>query len=63
MRIAVDREKCIGNGMCAALAPDYFEVSNEGDLDVLMHDVRGADVDDVQGAALSCPAAAIRLKD
>lgn len=63
MHIRVDKDKCIGNGMCAALAPEHFEVSNDGDLTVLQENVSDSDVATVQGAVLSCPAAAITVVD
>lgn len=61
MHIKVDADRCIGNGMCAALAPEHFEVSNDGDLTVLQEVVADSDVVPVQGAVLSCPAAAITV--
>lgn len=35
MRIVVDRDKCTGLGMCEAEAPDFFEIDDEGTLEVL----------------------------
>lgn len=61
MHIEVDMNLCIGNGMCAAMAPEHFEVSNDGDLTVLQAQVSEADDAAVRGAALSCPAAAIQV--
>lgn len=29
MKVRVDRERCMGHGMCTALAPELFHVSEE----------------------------------
>jgi ferredoxin len=63
MHIKVDTHACIGNGMCAALAPEHFEVSNDGDLTVLQDVVSEANLPSVHGAVLSCPAGAIKVVD
>ena len=60
MRPTVDQELCIGCGLCAEIAPDVFEMGEDG----LSHAV--ADVDDgnresVQEAVDSCPVSAISL--
>jgi len=55
MEIRVDRETCIGNAMCVALAPNYFELDEENKVRVLR-----ATVDEGDEEA-SCPVAAITL--
>lgn len=35
MRIEADRGKCAGLGMCEAMAPDFFEVGEDGTVVVL----------------------------
>ncbi|MFJ8909787.1 ferredoxin [Amycolatopsis sp. NPDC102389] len=55
MRLEVDRERCVGAGMCVLTAPEVFEQDEEdGRVRVLDHDP--ADIGD---AVQSCPAAAI----
>ena len=61
MKIAVDYEKCIGNGMCAALAPLYFELDTAGDLKVLQEDVADGDEEMAEEAEAGCPVGAIKL--
>jgi ferredoxin len=61
MRVQVDREKCIGNGMCAALAPKYFDIDNEGNLIILSEALDRGDEADVESAIVSCPVGAIRI--
>ena len=35
MRVEIDRERCAGTGGCEAMAPDVFEVGDDGELVVL----------------------------
>jgi ferredoxin len=56
----VDKEKCIGCGTCAMLAPDAFELDENYKARVK----NGADLDapEVKQAAESCPVAAITIE-
>ncbi|MGY1433886.1 ferredoxin [Streptomyces reniochalinae] len=59
-RVEIDRDVCIGSGMCAGMAPSVFELENERSR-------AAAEQIDPQEAALdaadSCPALAITLLD
>ncbi|MGW0182238.1 ferredoxin [Nocardia sp. NPDC003345] len=63
MRIVVDRERCIGSGMCVLTAPDVFD-QDEADGRVLTS--TGTPVPErepaVHEAAQMCPAGAIILR-
>jgi len=61
MRIVVDREECIGCGNCSDIAPDVFELDDEGLSKVV--DPAGADDDTIREAAESCPVDCIKLID
>ena len=41
MRIAVDYDKCSGLGMCESIAPDVFEVEDDGSLTLHLTEVPG----------------------
>ncbi|WP_261571088.1 ferredoxin [Frankia gtarii] len=62
MRVAIDRELCVGHGLCYMLAPDVFHDDDEGygqvtaDSPVAPERVEGA-----RRAAGSCPERAITL--
>ncbi|UUV34894.1 ferredoxin [Amycolatopsis roodepoortensis] len=58
MKLEVDRERCVGAGMCVLTAPAVFE-QDEEDGRVRLLDPEPADIGD---AVQSCPAAAITAK-
>jgi len=51
-------ESCIGCGACTGVAPDVFEMNDEG-----LSSVIGDDVDSAKEAAESCPVEAIEVED
>jgi ferredoxin len=60
-RIEHDRDRCITMGVCESLAPEYFEVRDDGSM-VLRRDlVEPADLDAVRQAVHSCPTGALRI--
>jgi len=63
MKIIVDRAKCTGLGICESLAPDVFEVNEEGELVLISDDVPEGGLDDVKAAIEGCPTEALRLAE
>ncbi len=59
--ISVDRELCMGSGVCIAYAPVTFAHDNETKAVVL--DPWGNGVDDIRVAAEACPTGAIVIVD
>jgi len=53
MAVSVDADKCIGCGLCANLAPEVFEMSDDGKAVVLN---ASADAEEI---ASQCPVEAI----
>ena len=51
-------ESCIGCGACTGVAPDVFEMNDEGLASVVCDDVASA-----KEAAESCPVEAIEVED
>jgi ferredoxin len=64
MRVAADRDVCIGSGNCVLTAPTVFDQDeDEGLVVVLATDVEPRDVDDAREAVARCPSGALRLVD
>lgn len=58
--IDVDRAKCTGLGICESIAPDLFEVQDDGTL-VIASEIPEDRLGDVQQAIDGCPTLALRL--
>ncbi|MFG1641733.1 ferredoxin [Amycolatopsis sp. NPDC049252] len=61
MRIEADLGKCDGLGMCEAMAPDFFEVGDDGTVVVLDERPGEEHRQDVAAAVDSCPVLALKL--
>ncbi len=61
MRVEVDFTKCTGLGICESLAPEVFEVNDEGDLVLLKADISDDELQGVEEAVAGCPTEALRL--
>jgi ferredoxin len=63
--VEVDQEACISDQVCAATAPDVFEMGDDGMAYVRdgMSDIDGADLDIARDAAAACPVDAISIDD
>ena len=62
MKIKINRETCIGCGVCVALAPDYFQLDDEGKSVPKKEEVEEKDIETVRTAAQSCPTGSITLE-
>ncbi|WP_167175552.1 ferredoxin [Saccharomonospora amisosensis] len=62
MRIEADRGKCEGLGMCEAMAPDFFEVADDGSVRVLEERPAEEHREHVSAAVDACPMLALRLR-
>ena len=61
MKIEVDRELCISVASCIAVAPNTFELDDQGIA--IIKNPTGDDEKTILQAAQSCPVNAIRLFD
>jgi ferredoxin len=62
MRVEVDFDRCTSNAICMGIAPEVFEVRDDGFLHVLNEDP-GTDLhDDVLDAVASCPTRALSVR-
>lgn len=62
-KIVVDWDKCTGMGMCESLAPDVFEVEDDGTLILHSEVVPEGVEDDVREAVSACPTEALSMSD
>ncbi len=61
-KVTVDRDTCIGDGICASLCPDVFEMDDDGKSKVIKPEI-GDDLKDcVQEAVDSCPVSCITME-
>jgi ferredoxin len=58
-RVVVDRERCMGSGVCEMEAPEVFELDDDGVLQVR----QPADVSQVETAVRACPTGALAEVD
>ncbi len=63
MRVLLDEAKCSSLGMCEAVAPEVFEVGDDGALLVLRPDVPEGDRALLEQAVAACPTGALSLQD
>jgi ferredoxin len=62
MRIVVDRDRCVGTGICESIAEDVFEVQDDGTMKLLTEEVDESDRDRMEQAVARCPTAALRIE-
>jgi ferredoxin len=63
VRVTADRDVCIGAGMCVLAAPDVFDQSDDGLVEVLVAAPGAAEADAVRDAVKLCPSGALRLAE
>ena len=62
MKVSVDFAKCTGLGICESMAPDIFEVDDDGKLLLLKDDVTDDELQSVEEAVTGCPTEALRIE-
>lgn len=61
MAVRADKDRCMGYGNCAFVAPESFDLGDD-DKVVVLRDDAGADDDAVAEAVRDCPAQALILE-
>jgi ferredoxin len=62
MRIVVDRELCTGQGMCESIAPDFFQVTEDGQTEIRVAVVPDGRRSEAELAVTCCPNEALKLR-
>jgi ferredoxin len=57
--IVVDRELCMGSGMCIVYAPNTF--AHDDETKAVVVDPTGDSIDAVRNAVQACPTSALRI--
>jgi ferredoxin len=63
VRVVVDHNKCTGLGLCESIAPDFFEVQEDGSLELLASEASEEHRSELEEAVRSCPTEALSLED
>lgn len=62
MKAHVDKETCIGCGLCPSICPDVFSMNDDdGKAEAITTDISDDLKDDAEEAASSCPVEAITV--
>lgn len=62
VKVVVDRDLCVGHGLCEALADQLFTVEDDGVARVLLDELPGELLDRARQAVAACPSLALRLE-
>ena len=62
MRVVVDTEKCESNALCMGVAPEIFDVPDEGPVEVLKEHPSEDMRSEAEEAARVCPTQAITIE-
>ncbi len=63
MKVHVNSEICAGFGICLGIAPEVFELHDDGYAIVQVSEVKPEDEDAIRRAVSQCPTQAISLSD
>lgn len=59
----IERERCQGHGICAAVAPNIFDLDGDGKVIALVNSVKGEERADLDEAVAMCPEKAISVSN
>ena len=63
MRVVVDRDRCIGSGMCTTIAPALFDMDDDGVLIVIKEAPAPNEQSSLLDAVACCPVNALSALD
>lgn len=62
MKGFVDKDTCIGCGLCEAVCPKAFRMTDDGVAEGLDYELAGSDLDEARDAEAQCPVEAITIE-
>lgn len=62
MKAYVDKESCIGCGLCASVCPKVFFMDNDGRAKAIEEEIEDKQISYAQDTADSCPVSAIKVE-
>lgn len=62
MKAHVDKDTCIGCGLCPSIAPEVFDMDDDGKAKEIVDEVAEENQDSAKEAEESCPVNAIEVE-
>jgi len=62
MKASIDREGCIGCGLCPSICPEVFRMAEDGFAEVYVDEVPEGAEEAAKEAEESCPVSVIRVE-
>lgn len=63
MKVIIDRDECIGDGICENVCPEVFEVRDDGLAYVLSFEETPELIEKIEEAIDECPTSAISMEE
>lgn len=62
MKACVDKDACIGCGLCESICPEVFQLNDEGISEVIVDEIPQDLIESAKEAEAQCPTAAITIE-